>query len=332
MILVTGASGFVGSYLVKKLCKEGHSIKALKRSNSKIDHLSEYSDKIEWLNGDLLDIDSLEAAFKDVTQVYHTAAIVSFRKKHRSKMMEVNVQGTANLVNICLENNIKKLVHLSSVAAIGRLNDGKVITEETEWAESSFNTSYAKSKQLAELEVWRGIAEGLNATILNPSIILGAFNWNNGSARWFPLLNSSFKYFPAGSSAFVDVRDVVEIMVLAMNHNLKNERYIVCSENMPYREVFSKIAHAIDQKAPSKKVSKTMAEFTWRLAGFIRLFIPIFKPSITKETARLSQHSFTYSNEKICRTLNYKFLAIDESVNDTGRVFLEHKRADCPML
>src|SRR6185295_8650851 len=178
LILVTGGTGFLGMQLLRELVKRGEKVRAIKRSGSTSFLEEEFTRQIEWVEGDVLHIPALEEAMSDCEKVYHCAAVVSFLPKDHERIMKVNVEGTANVVNVALEKKIKKLVHVSSVAAIGSSRNDEVVNESTEW--ESGNSNYALSKFLGEREVWRGIAEGLNAVIVNPSLIIGAGNWNEG--------------------------------------------------------------------------------------------------------------------------------------------------------
>ncbi|RZM11521.1 MAG: SDR family NAD(P)-dependent oxidoreductase, partial [Pedobacter sp.] len=208
MILVTGGTGFLGSYIIKELIEKGYQVRALRRSS----HLPSYIpaaifDKVDWVEGDILDVVSLDEAMDGIDTVIHSAAIVSFSKKERSKMYQVNVNGTANVVNLALENNIKKLVHISSVAAIGRTADGQQVDETKKWEESKVNTHYARSKYKAEMEVWRGMGEGLEAVVLNPATIIGYGDWHSGSSAIFKNVYHEFPWYTGGLNGFVDVED-----------------------------------------------------------------------------------------------------------------------------
>ena len=216
MILVTGASGLVGSQLVKELMKTGKKVKALYRSSIPV---IEGADNIEWVRGDILDVVALEEAMVGVQQVYHCAAIVSFNPKNKAALHQTNVEGTANVVNACLNANIQKLVFVSSVAALGRIREDTPINETMNWSEETSNSEYGKTKYFAEMEVWRGIGEGLDAVIVNPVIILGSGDWEKGSSELFKSAYDEFPWYTEGSGGFVDVVDVVKAMILLMESN-----------------------------------------------------------------------------------------------------------------
>lgn len=199
MILVTGGTGFLGSYLLRALVTAGKPVRALYRRHIP-DQLLDVKDRVEWVQGDVLDVGSLEEAMQGVAQVYHCAAIVSFHPDRRAQMLKINVEGTANVVNIALDAGVKKLVHVSSVAALGRAKEQAAINERSQWEESSNNSYYAISKHLSEMEIWRGIAEGLPAVIVNPSIILGSGYWHDGSGMLLKTPGKNFPIIPKAST------------------------------------------------------------------------------------------------------------------------------------
>ena len=238
MILVTGATGFLGAELVIQLLKKNNLIRCIKRTNSAIPlKLQNYQTQIEWVDANILDLSDLDDAFTGITLVYHCAALVSFRSDLKSQMLSVNMEGTANIVNLCLANNINKLVHVSSVAALGRIREDGAVDETMHWTPETSNSVYGKSKYLAEMEVWRAMAEGLNIAIVNPVIIFGAGDWNKGSSEIFKSSYNQFPWYTNGISGFVDVLDVVDAMQLLMDSPIVGERYIISAENLSYQTV-----------------------------------------------------------------------------------------------
>ena len=195
MVFVTGATGLVGSHLVQALVQQGKPVRALYRSA-----VPAYTgaDKVEWVQGDILDVISLEEALNGVSQVYHCAAVVSFNPKRINELFQVNVEGTANVVNACINAGVQKLLYVSSVAALGRMREDSAIDENMHWSPKTNNSEYGKSKYLAEMEVWRGIGEGLKAVIVNPTIILGAGDWNAGSTQIFKTVYNEFPWYTGG--------------------------------------------------------------------------------------------------------------------------------------
>ncbi|RZT92414.1 nucleoside-diphosphate-sugar epimerase [Ancylomarina subtilis] len=332
MILVTGGTGLVGSHLLFDLAKKGESIRALKRENSSLldvrecfsyytDSADELFDKIEWVNGDMLDIESLENALEGITKVYHCAAIVSFKKADKAKIKRINVEGTRNLVNTCLDHKIQKLCFVSSVAALGTPEEkDEVVSETTPWSPEDKRSDYSMSKFNSELEVWRGIEEGLDAVIVNPSIILGPGHWHKGSSLLFTSVAKGMKYFTRGITGYVDVRDVSKAMIQLMDSDIKNQRFLLNSDNCSYEFIFKTIAKALNLPEPNKYASPFLTGIAWRLAYLKKIFL--FKePSFTKATARSSHNCTYYSNQKIKETLDFKFIDIKKSIEDTVKYF-----------
>jgi Nucleoside-diphosphate-sugar epimerases len=260
-ILVTGAAGLVGNELVKQLLNEGYHVTAIYHSMP----VSIVHPNLIIYQCNILDVSFLEEIMQGITHVYHCAAIVSFEPKDKQRLFKINVEGTENIVNACIAANVQKLVHVSSVAALGRIRKGEKITEEMNWTEETSNSLYAKTKYLGELEVWRGIGEGLQSVIVNPSIILGGDNWENGSSALFKSSYNEFKWFTEGISGFVDVRDVARAMIMLMNSKISGQRFILSAENLSYKEIFTLMANSFEKKPPQKKVTPLMAEIIWRL-------------------------------------------------------------------
>ena len=311
MILVTGANGLVGSHLITKLLQQNKQVRALYRNNlPAITHQN-----LQWIEGDILDIIGLEEAMEGITQVYHCAAIVSFNPKERKILYQTNIEGTANVVNSCLDMHIKKLIHVSSVASLGKALKNEPINEGAKWIESANNSEYAKTKYLAEMEVWRGIGEGLNAVIVNPSIILGASDWTKGSAAIFKSVYDEFPWFTNGINGFVDVVDVVAAMVQLMDSNITAERYILSSNNISFKELFTQIAITFKKQPPHKKVTPLVAEIIWRLEA-IKGKITDLKPLLTRETARTAQAKSYYDNSKLLKALPaFTFTSLEKSID-----------------
>ena len=209
-----------------------------------------FFEKIEWVNADLLNIPELELAFQGVTKVYHCAAWVSFNPKHKENMMQTNIEGTTNIVNLCLAHRIHKLCHISSVASLGCPKDGSSTNENTYWLNSPENSYYSLSKYYSEMEVWRGIEEGLNAVIVCPAIILGPGKREKGSSMIFKQVWKGLFFYTSGTNGFVDVRDVVNVMIQLMKGKIKSERFILCSESIPFKKTFDHIAKALERKNP----------------------------------------------------------------------------------
>jgi dihydroflavonol-4-reductase len=319
-ILITGANGLVGSRAARRFAEANFEVFALCRSESDLALLADISTKITILEGDILDISSLEKALENAIDfVVHTAAVVSYSPKDRNNMYKVNVEGTANIVNICLDKKIKKLCYLSSIAALGKPNSSTehtlngVIDENQKWEDSPLNSHYAKSKYQGELEVWRGQAEGLDTVIINPSVILGEGDWNKSSTQLFKYVYDEHSFFTEGNLNYVDVRDVVEAIFQLTVSEIKNERFILNAGTIVYKDFFEKVGTAFNKKPPTKSISPFLTEILWRLEA-IRSFFTKKSPLITKETAKNSRTKFAYKNEKVRQTLGFKFTDLEETI------------------
>lgn len=320
-ILITGITGLVGSFTARRFLKEGFNVVGLKRINSDLSLLKDIESQIVWHEGDILDILALEKVIENVNYVVHAAAIVSFAPKDRNKMFKTNVEGTINVVNLCLEKKIKKLCFVSSVAALGRkipneniANHVVKIDEKATWEDNPLNSNYAKTKYLAEMEVWRGQSEGLNSVIVNPSIILGEADWNKSSTQLLKFVYDEHKFYPAGNLNYVDVEDVVTCIYQLIISDISDERFILSAGQITYKEFFEKVAPRFHKKAPSTLLNKSLTGIVWRLEA-IRSFFTRNAPLITKETALSSSHSFDYQNNKIKNALHISFRNLDESLD-----------------
>lgn len=335
-ILVTGGTGLVGSHLLAKLIVQGNSVRAIHRKNSnleKVKHVFSYYSadfenlfqKIEWVEGDVIDVPSIEPVFKDITQVYHCAALVSFRKKDEELMRKINIEGTANMVNLSLENKIEKFCFVSSIATLDKKEKKAAIDETCEWNPENNNYDYAISKYGGEMEVWRGSQEGLNVVIVNPGVILGAGFWEHNTGRFFSNGFNNFQYYTIGKTGFVGVQDVVKVMVELMESKLVNQNYILVSENATFQTVMNHIAKALGTNTPTKKVSPLMASIAWRLAG-IQAFFTGKQPMITKHSAKAAQQIYTYSSAKMKKDLGFEFEPLVETIQRVGELFLRDKK------
>lgn len=336
MILVTGGTGLVGSHLLYDLAKAGKKVRALKRPGSSTANVEEtfgyYCNdpqsllkQIEWVEGDVTDIYSLLDALEGITDVYHCAAMISFHPKDHAAMEKVNIEGTANMVNAALEKNIRKLCHVSSVAAIGRPEHPQVITEKLVWKNSPSNSRYSISKYGAEREVWRGAEEGLNIVIVNPGIIIGPANRETGSANMFHAAHKGLKFYTEGICGFVDVRDVTKAMVQLMESNIISERFILTSENLNYRHFLGLLHTGLGKPAPSIKAGKLVTGLAWRAEKLRSLFTGS-KPLITKETVTAAHEESIFSNEKIKKMLGFDFIPVAHSIKETSQYFIREVR------
>ena len=342
MILVTGGTGLVGSHLLYQLSLTENKICAIHRKNSNLkavenvfsyytDEYKKYFDKIEWIEADVTDVPSLEKAFKNITKVYHCAAIVSFDKRDYQQMRKVNIEGTANMINLAIANNIDKFCFVSSIATMEKKalipssqekETTQLIDETNEWNSETNNYGYAITKYGAEMEVWRATQEGLDVVIVNPGVILGSGFWHSGPGELFTKFYNEFKFYTEGTTGFIAVKDVAKAMIKLMNSNIINERFILVAENKSFKELFFLIADAFHKKRPSIKVTKTLSAIAWRLEA-IKSFITRKSPLITKHSASASLSKYQYSSNKIIKAIDFKFEELDNTVKDVCKDFLK---------
>lgn len=334
MIFVTGGTGLVGARLIFDLINEGKDVTALIRPetlSSKFSSLISFytnnakaiEDKVTWVEGDLSDIGRLIEIIPKNSKVYHCAAEVSFNPKEDKKIINTNVDGTANLINACLINNIIKLCHVSSIGALGSKTNGEQISENTPWSADG-KSAYSLSKYYSELEVWRGMVEGLSAVIVNPAVILGPGNWEHGSPQLFSMIWKKPKYYTKGTTGYVDVKDVTKAMIMLMNSDIQEERFVVSSETLSIKELFEKIAISIKVKAPYKYASKNITGLAYRLERF-RSSILKTNPKLTKQTHKVAHSQNSYSGEKIKGKIDFSYTPITDTINFIGSCFLNER-------
>ncbi len=336
MILVTGGTGLVGSHLLYELTRRGHKVKALLRPGKKpyetrklfkcfsIEN-ENLIDQVEWVEGDVLDPFSLQQAMQGVDYVYHCAAIISFNPRELKSMLAVNVEGTANVVNACIENGIKKLCHVSSIASLGQAEKGEMIDETAKWKTSRINSGYAISKYGGEREVWRGIEEGLNAVIVNPSVIIGAGCHRKATNKLFHSIENFLPYYVTGINGYVDVRDVANAMIMLMESDINGERYVLNSENLSLKEFFTKVADILHKPHPRIALNSSVMNIVAWLDE-MRARLTRSKPLLTRENVRASMSKSYYSAEKFRSAFNYSFLPITDSLTEALHVLDELKR------
>lgn len=335
MVLVTGGTGLVGSHLLFKLISNNESVRAIYRREKtlqRVKHVFSYfSDdseilfnSIEWVKGDINNIPKLESAFKGITSLYHCAAFVSFEPDKYKTLRKINIEGTANIVNLCISNKVKKLCYVSSIAAIGKHSDPeKLIDEQTPWNPEEDNSVYAITKYGAELEVWRGSQEGLNTIIVNPGIILGAGYWNGGSSgNLFKQIQKCMRYYTHGVSGYVDVWDVINVMHQVMTSTIKNESFILVSENLSFKTFQTKTAQALNVEPPSKEAKPWLLDIAWRL-DWLRFKLLGKRRSLTKQTAKSATSVTKYDNSKLRNTLDFEFKPIEKSIAEICQLYLK---------
>jgi nucleoside-diphosphate-sugar epimerase len=312
MIAVTGASGLLGSYIIRRLLDEQIPFVALKRRNSDVSLVADINSRIHWREADITDAESLLEALKDVTGVIHAAAVVSYHKKDKDSISLVNVEGTRNVVNACIHLRIARLLHVSSVAALGRSSQS-IVNEDSKWIDGVKESNYAISKYRAELEVWRGREEGLPCVIVNPSVILAPTDWTKSSAQLFKYAWDERPFYTDGSFSAVDVRDVALCTVRLYQSSIDGERFIITSEKTSYLNFFQKAASHFGKKPPSIKVGRSLLKLAAAVES-VRGVLTGSTPLVTYETAWLAGRHFTYSNEKIKKALGIEFQSIDDTI------------------
>jgi dihydroflavonol-4-reductase len=318
MVLVTGATGFVGSELVRQLLLAGTKVRALKRPSSQIPAILKNEASIEWVDADMLDYYSLEDAIQGINKVYHCAAFISFRAQDKKQMMRVNVEGTANLLNISMAAGIRKFLHVSSVAALGKSKRGEPVTEKHHWEFGRGQSGYSVSKYESEMEVFRASAEGLNVVIVNPSIIIGKNAGKEGSGQLFERIRQGLSYYPSGSSGYVDVEDVARAMILLMESDISDKRFIINSGNWSYRDIFTEAAQQLGKKPPHIAVRPWMLNIASYGTGILSV-ITGKKYSLSRDTVRAAFKKQNYSNERIKKTLNLEFRSVKDSISEICR-------------
>jgi dihydroflavonol-4-reductase len=322
-VLVTGGTGFLGAYVIRELVEKGYAVRALRRRPTLPAFIpADILHQVEWITSDILDVTGLEEAMEGVDGVIHAAAKVSFVRGDRSELFRVNVEGTANVVNAALTQAIPRFVHVSSVAALGRTGQGETVTEQKTWEESRYNTSYAISKFRGEIEVWRGIGEGLPAVVVNPSTILGFGDWNSSSCTLFRSVYREFPWYTEGVNGFVDVTDTARAVVGLFEGDTTGERYILNGDNWTFRRLFETIAAGFGKKPPSREATPFIAGIAWRTARIKSLFSG--QPSmLTRESARVAQSSTYFDNSKILEQLpGFRFTPLEETIRQACSAYM----------
>lgn len=319
-ILVTGASGFIGSHLVKTLSQKGCGVRALYRNTSPPPVLQNLPG-VEWMRADLLDVYDVEEALRGINKVIHCAAAVSFESGDAEKLLHNNREATANLINEMIASGPSRIIHVSSVAAIGRSKEGEILTEDLLWEESKANSVYARSKWAAETEVWRGAGEGLSVAIVNPGIVLGApfekKGWQTGSAALMKVVDKEFPFYTEGVNGWVDVGDVVAAVLLLLESDVEEERFIL-AQNASYKEVFTQMANALRKKPPHIRATPFMSGLVWRWNAVKKVFGK--HSTVTRETARTAQQKVYYSSEKFLKTFpQFSFTPLEETVREMAK-------------
>lgn len=329
MILVTGGNGFLASHIIPVLLKNNYHVRATRRANSDMRLCKAYESKVEWITADVTDMNGMYQAMENVDEIIHSAAVVSFDTRDNDMLYNVNVQGTANVMNAALEHKIKYTIHISSVAALGRAENKYNISEENKWTESKLNYNYAISKYLSEMEVWRAMNEGLPAVILNPSIILGNGDWQNGTSAMFRKVDNGLLFYPPGGSGFVSAKDIAEACILLLNKKVINERYILNAENMSFYDFFSEIAQALNVREPYIKANKVLATLyaDWEtLTARMRNT----KPSVTRESLKTLGDNLFYNNQKFVNQFHFSYTPIKTIIHEVADAYCKSQKQEKP--
>lgn len=315
MIIITGAAGFLGSELARQLAMKGEDLCCLKRDFNDVPaFLIPFGDRITWFDVDMVDYAVLETTFKGATQVYHCAALVSFREQHRAAMISNNVQVTINVVALCKQMGAR-LLHVSSVAAIGLAEQGELITEDLQLDLNKPQDGYAISKFKSEAEVWKGIADGLDAVVVNPSVMIGKSVGKKGSGEIFETMRKGMPFYTLGSVGFVDVEDVARCMILLMHSAVSAQRFILNADNVDYKNFGARVSHAFNKPAPKIPILPWVLELAWRGAS-IWSFITGKGPAIDKATAKNISRHYRYDNSKIRRTIGFDFKPLSQTITE----------------
>jgi dihydroflavonol-4-reductase len=303
--------------------EKGLNVRAIRRSPKLPFFIpQEIWDRVEWVEGDVLDVVALDDAMKGMDAVIHSAAVVSFDAADRQRMYAVNIEGTANVVNAAVENGVRRILHVSSVAALGRTTKAETVNEEKKWEENKNNTHYAISKRHAELQVWRGFAEGLKGAIINPSTILGYGDWHASSCAIFRNAYNEFPWYSKGVNGFVGVEDVAEAAVRLALSDIHAKRFIVSAENRSFQDLFNTIADGFGKKHPHREATKTLGELAWRMEKF-RSFFTRRRPLLTRETARIAQSRTSFSNQALLEALpGLQFTPLNDVIKQSCQRYL----------
>lgn len=328
-ILVTGGTGLLGAHLLQQLTARGVAVRAIARQGASrrvVDKVfAAYSKnleadraRVEWVTADITDYYSLEDVFGGIEKIFHVAGYVSFKKTDKRKLETVNIRGSANVVDAALHQGVRKVIYVSSVAALGRADLEDLITEETPWKNSPQNTHYAVTKQAGEREIWRGSEEGLDVLVVNPGLIVGYGDWDSGTGRIIKRIAEGQAFYTAGCNGWVDVRDTARAMIELDAAGVRNEKFILINENVPFDKAFARIAHHTGSKPPGIKAGPMlirMAVFTeWlkhKLLGK--------EPLVTRETALTASLYSRYDNSKLGKHIPFAYTPFEETLEEVAK-------------
>ncbi|CAM4067225.1 NAD-dependent epimerase/dehydratase family protein [Gillisia limnaea] len=337
MILVTGGTGLVGAHLLLDLLKAGNKVRAIYRKSSNLlvvkkvfsyylssEETELYFSRIDWQEANLNDISDLTKAFKGISYVYHSAALISFDPADEKALRKINIEGTANIVNLCISGGIRKLCFISSISTMDLTPGEKEISENFTWYQEQNHSDYAISKHGAEIEVWRGCQEGVPVVILNPGVIIGPGFWDSGSGQIFNRIDAGLNYHFPKTTGFVGVRDVVSAAIRAMESKIVNEQYIIVAENLKFKKVLEMIAKSIDKPAPKRPLKPWMVFIGWIYQYLAGMLFGKKRQIAKKDIKTLFEHTF-YSNQKFISDFDFQFDPVKQVIQQTGKIFREQR-------
>lgn len=332
MILITGSTGLVGSHLLAQLVAKHPKIRATKRASSDLSifriilalyypqNSAEMEERIQWVTADLTDIPALTKAFEGISKVYHCAAYISFDPKNFYKLKKANIEGTANVVNLCLKNDVEKLIHVSSIATLGEEPNNKPMDETSDWNPEAPNSVYAITKYGAEMEVWRGQQEGLATAIVNPGVIIGPGNWNSGSCVIFKRAARGIPRYTTGSSGFVGVWDVVKAMQLLMNSDLQGQRYVLVAENRDYKQFIIAVCNALGAKVPKKPIGRR-SMLMLAVLDYWRSKLFGGKQKLIKDTVESLYSTSNFNGKKALEIPGFEYQDLEQAIKKTAEAY-----------
>lgn len=323
-IFVTGATGFIGSYVIRQLLNEGYkNINAIKRKSSKLHLVEDVAHHVQWIDCDLFNIPVLDDYIKNADAIIHVAGMISFSERNRKAVFKTNVEGTANLINIALCHNVKRFIHFSSVAALG--NSKNQIDESMTGTEISSKSIYSLSKYFGEREAWRGYAEGLNLSIINPSLVLGASYWDFGPLEMIKRLDKGLKFYPVGINGVVDVRDVAKMCSLLLaREDMTGTRFICSAENISYLDLMKMICDLLGRPYPKVRLEGTIGQLAW-LTEIAKSYLLGSDTLFSKEAYKISSAELRYDNSQSKKLLHFQYQPLDQTIGHMVNCYLESK-------
>ena len=319
--MVTGGTGVLGNYIVRRLLDDGYTnIEVFTRSGIKSDSEFANDERVIFTRGDIIELFPLTDSIEAADYVIHAAAMVSFNPRDFQMMKRVNVEGTSNVMNLSATLNVKKVIHVSSIAALGRSEKSNLITEKSRWVNSKYNSYYGVTKYLAEQEAWRSYVEGLSVAIVNPSLVFAKGDWNQSSLQIFQKVYDGLPFYPKGGTGIVDAKDVAEFIVRLLETEEEGERFILSAKNLSYKDIFTKMANEMDRKPPQKQAPKWMLSLLWRLEK-VRCFISGANPLITRESVVSTAHQSNYDNTKSLSFEGFKYRKADETIEEYSKAY-----------